>query len=186
MRINLLLSGLIGLMVSGGALIAHASNVPKATSAWDLLVDQHQHGHEIAFTKEAATYVGRCYEYKNHELAIGSAVGFYSFDAHDGPLFPPKAKKVIYGLASGYAPESLDGLDKDYLDSTLTPAAEAYTTTKESPVQFSINLQPIALDVHVVANGAYLYLLAYVQADQTKLSLSKGDIFNACYYFIKK
>ena len=146
------------------------------SSAWDLIVANHKAGTEISFSKVAGTYVGRCYEASHPDVAVGSALGFYLLDSHDGPLLPPKVKKVIYGLATGYAPESLDALDKEYLDNSLLPSEATYTPTKETPVQFSIQQPTMNLDVHIVRNGPYLYLIAWDQ----------GQIFNACYYFIKK
>ncbi len=160
-----------------GALASAYDNAPlPPASAWDLIIAKHKAGTEISFSKVAGTYVGRCYESSQHEVALGSALGFYLLDSYDGPLLPPKVKKVIYGLAPGYAADSLDKLDKEYLDDSLLPSEGSYTPTDETPVQFSIQQPVMSLEVHVVRNGPYLYLLA---SDQ-------GEIFNACYFFIKK
>ncbi len=173
---------ILGLLLNG--LMAWAQGSP-AGSAWDLIISQHASGHDVTFASVEGTYVGRCYEHASHELAVGSALGFYTFTSNDGPLLPAKVKKVIYGLATGSAPDGLDNSPKDYLDSSLFPLARNYTPTKESPIAFVIT-QPTALDVHLVQNGAYLYLLARAQKDIPAVGLLKGDIFNACYYFIKK
>ncbi len=170
------------------------ATVGTSSDKFQQILELAKQGKNVSFNEVEGVYTGRCYDMVNRNLPRSSALAILQIDTNpsDGPLFP-KDKLVIEGGYVGSA-DIADSKTKETITSELLAIKSQYTSVVESPL--SVVMNDTSLTSHqmtYVKNQNYILGLIYANQDQEinvrgdgKITVKKGDIWAACYYFNKK
>ncbi|MEK6773297.1 MAG: hypothetical protein AABY64_05120 [Bdellovibrionota bacterium] len=173
-------------------LAAQAFN--ESTDRFQQLIDLAHQGQPASFNQDQGIYVGRCYSIVNRMTAENSVLGIFEMEPeqNDGPLFSDKIKVVIEGSRSSERTDYYDTKPLEQLTSELMYLKSSYSSVVESPLSVVMKGSR-SHTLRVYKNKTYILGLVTSHQDQEvtvrgggSAKIKKGDIWIACYYFIKK
>lgn len=166
--------------------------VNTTSDKFQQLVDLAHQGQSGSFSAVEGVYTGRCYDMVNRNLPRNSVLLITQFTTNEGPLFPAE-KVVIEGGYSG-AVDVADSKTKETLTADTIVLKSHYSGVVESPL--SVVMSDGATTSHNMTyfkNQNYILGLTSANQDQEinvrgdgKITVKKGDVWAACYYFNKK
>ncbi len=175
-------------------LTARAFN--ENTDRFQQLIDLAHQGQPASFNQDQGVYVGRCYSIAKRMTAVHSVLGIFEMppEQNDGPLFSDKIKVVLEGGNPSEGVDFYDTKSLEVLKSDLMSVKSRYSSVVESPLSVvSGGSTSYSHTLSFYKNKNYILGLTTSHQDQEiairgggSAKIKKGDIWIACYYFIKK